>query len=530
LRLLYFETHDKVMRLVFVAIVCCVSPLFAQERTRFGVSAGYSFGRPASINRKLGALETFGTNGQGTSFEKDLEFGAHMEFPKMLGEHNDLAILLAYIRGSGEFKSNSFDYYSSRSIYLVTSKDERIHVEGSLRHDLLPWLFASSGLWASYRIYDSLLEERFDNGIAIDSTKKSGRAIATSRFHFGIPITVGSRFALSRQISLEPEVHARIDLGEIFRGFSQDAFSVGGRIAVTYDLNAPREAPPPIAEPPAHLTATVHFEVSGISTKYASARESDTIYHRYVMLPTAFDRNTTPLPAAGASLQDILAEESAIIIERSANTRDSIRLFTPYADQWKETSAVIPNITIAKYIESQVGVRSWSIDIRRDGATVATLTEDSTLSHTALDRIFQYNRGRASDTIVAALKATDVKGNIAFGRDTLIVTPATESATSASTKDQFYIICDSTISVPSWRPTLVARAAHTAAATSNILISPLSEGARSAAHQISAELLTTLAREHIAVRSVHEVSSALAKDVPLVYRNGVLIEVVTPTN
>lgn len=533
LRFFGHETRALALRLMCVVISLSATRITAQEHVRLGVTGGYSYGRPTSIDRKLGAIETFGADGQGTSFENDLEFGARLELPNVFGGHSNLLLSLAYIRGNGEFKSRSFlDSNAESVMYRVTSLDDRAYVDGAMKQEILPWLSASGGVWASYRVRDSLSEETL-KGTITKNVQPRG-TLATSRFHFGIPLAFGAKLTLSNKFALEPEAFARVDLGEVFRGFSQDAFSIGGRLSLTLDLTpSVEETPKPVTQPPPHLHATVHFEVGGVSADHVTSGESDTIIHRYVMLPAAHSQGAAgTLPQAGASLNDIVAAAHAIVAQRLDSLHpkmDDLRLFAPYVDQWQEKSSIVPNITISKYIESEAGVRSWQIDVERNGAAVVTLSDDSSLNSGALDRVFNYSGGGSRDTIVARLQAVDVKGTHAIANDTLVVTSST-TPLGTTVKDQFYIICDTSLALASWKQALISRAAHSSNEKSTITISPLAPVARECSHQVAAELLAILAKEHVAVQGVHEVSAFSNATIPAQYERGVLIEVVSPAN
>ncbi|MEP7235709.1 MAG: hypothetical protein ABI778_10475, partial [Ignavibacteriota bacterium] len=279
-------------------------PARAQDsaHTYLGIGGSYEYGSPTVMNRGLGGVKTFESDGTGVSWDNSFSGHIVLQMPQLFSEKFGFSFSAGFTKGSGEFKSN---YYKPDLLadtvmsFRVFTSDVKIDIEPVITLSLSSKFYVSSGLWANYRISEDITEQRFviepanavlENKLSHD-TAAFGSALSTSKFHYGIPLKFGGRFPISDAISINPEIYSRIDLGETLRGFAASAISAGLSVGVVYDFNHPiaREIeapkPPPV---PVIFHASVGFHVNGISVHETSPRAVDTLIRRFLALPLAF--------------------------------------------------------------------------------------------------------------------------------------------------------------------------------------------------------------------------------------------------
>ncbi|MBS1904462.1 MAG: hypothetical protein JSS75_12210 [Bacteroidetes bacterium] len=312
-----------VIRLVLLCAFILGSSANAQPHSGpiyIGVGGSYSYGSPTTFDRSLGVIQTFSTSGLGTSWDNSFSLECVFDAPSVFSVSSGLLGSLGIASGSGQFKSVWFsssqtlapggDTVLSAEDFRIYSRQSRIEFSAAYSYSLTSSIYFATGVWAHYRISERLDQVKeiiqptpnhYPGKGAID-TIASGASIATSRFHFGIPIMFGSRFGLSKTMALDLKLFARTDLGLLAAGFAKPSLSAGLSTSVLFDLAAPSvhtEKPVVDTRPLSQITASVSFEVGGVSVRSVRPSIVDSTTRRYLVLtPTIeYSDDSAELPS-----------------------------------------------------------------------------------------------------------------------------------------------------------------------------------------------------------------------------------------
>jgi len=286
--------------------------------THFGIFGSYQYGSPVAMNRDAGVINVFDTRGIGISWDNRFGVGAELQTPQLFSPALGLSIHAQYIEGTGEFKSSS-----GTTNFQIFSKHSEIALEPSLTYIITSKLFLGLGFGVNYRVNNDITQH-IQTSVGQDTIIASGESISTSKFHYDIPAFIGARFPLSDLFSLNTEAIARIDIGEMLRGYAKQALSIELRFGISITTDPPhnnRVPEPqnimPAPSPQAQLSASVHFTTNEKSIRQITAQNIDTTFRQYLMLPSVlyYANNEKGLPLAG-DMHTLSLEE---IGKRSAN-------------------------------------------------------------------------------------------------------------------------------------------------------------------------------------------------------------------
>jgi hypothetical protein len=306
----------------FFLILClfiCLPYCWAQDSApnSIGLTGNYQFGAPTSINRSLGALETFGSDGKGISWDNGFGLGLYLHMPEVFSSRLGYSARAVFISGSGQFTSNNFTVTNAATSQLqvedfkVFTKYNSVEGEFLTTYSLSSLFYTGLGIFGNFRIKTATLEQNeiispasalFANQQKID-TIPPGSNITTAKFHFGIPLLIGASFRLSRLIQMNIESFAQIDLQEIISGFPKQSANLGLRLSIGFNTRPMQEQQPPpdisptVLHPP--LMASIHFTTNDPVVRQVRGQAEDTIFRRYLALPSImyFDEDSIGFPA-----------------------------------------------------------------------------------------------------------------------------------------------------------------------------------------------------------------------------------------
>ncbi len=563
-----------------------------------GVNLRYEFGSPTAMNRAVNVINVFSTQGQGVSWDNAIGIGLQWQSPSLISDRFGLSLAGRFTVGSGQFKSTQFSDSVNHQFtpldFKIFSYYKTIELSAQLMYSLSDTWYIGAGFWMNYRISNTISQHKeilssdtalhFSNGTK-DQVIAEGDAIATSKFHYGIPVSVGGRFRISRGLLLNPEVFSKIDLEEALRGFSSASMSAGVSLGVLFDLHPAQQAPVQEQQPPEKpaplLKASVLFTVNGISTQEISSHHIDTLKRRYLALPqtiaplggdfsfhrlsseearqfalTMLDKASPEfcykelLNIIGKRLADQpqerlelrIAKKSAPLIKTSAdNIREyfistwgiapermevvpvenpagdiqfagSTKVCSPLINEWNEEHLATPEIAIDKVITSELGVRSWRIDVFDGSRLLRTYSDrDSTMSeHSFSDQTID----NSPHTLTATLTASDLNGTMVTASDTIAIVPAPTASTSAAHIQEEYFLSASALG-GGWDSLLVERMIRSVTESSTILIRPYSAQGSGRVSAVSSAIVSRFEKAGKTVKRIvvdqHPITSSSTK-------------------
>jgi hypothetical protein len=332
------------------AVVLFVCPLVAhaqQPAWEIGPYGGWLFGQPTAIDRASENVRSFGTNGEGKSWENSAIGG--LQFNGALSDRTSLSLRAAVSRTHGEFKSQYFaDTDRVIKVFRLIEDVTAAHLGAVWQYSMTRHSYLGIGLSGSVRITTSALErtEPVELPLPYD-TIVSGSSILTPTFSLGVPMSVGLRIDPASWLSITPEITGLIDLSELVRGGGSRALRGGASIAVLFHPSTDTEHTPEpveIAEPEPPTLVKLHFTDEGNATNHIVARIADTTITRYVELPRTLHAKPVALHVQLNSGRDTV--DLASLIRRKAGIvyRDFYRIV---AERLRQDSALKLDIELA---------------------------------------------------------------------------------------------------------------------------------------------------------------------------------------
>lgn len=323
-------------RVIAFLLLLFVFPLalaaqFVERSASLGPTVSYLFSAPTTFDRKEGKINTFGTDGTGNSSDHAISLGLLWNSPAL---DNSLALSLLgeFAVGTNTFTSVAFSsndtvYVNNQPVlgsnqqFLLNGTYSLVKGSATIDFPLSNNLTIGSGFWVSYRLTNALLQTReilsptaalFKGDRRID-TVTQGDAIATSKLHFGIPVSIAKKISIAKHTDLQVELYGQMDLGEALRGFAGQSFGLGLRTALLFDLFSKpllvpiidtvskvshAEVKPELEFPPGlESQPELHFMVSGKEARSVEIQAIDTFRRRTVSLPLriCFEPNSSVL-------------------------------------------------------------------------------------------------------------------------------------------------------------------------------------------------------------------------------------------
>jgi hypothetical protein len=241
------------------------SGAIAQQPVRIGPALGYDFGVPLMADRTAGNVNRFGASGAGTSYNHTATFGAQLTLPGLIASWIDPTIRLSIGAASGRFTSDpfragtifnptidtleipiveSFELYSTLNVAQIDLPFE-FHMPGEWRIGVGPRIIyrLSSGFIETLSIESP--DTNLLPGISRRWVADGGEELAAARLRGGALLEVSLPIALNDRVTLQPELHSRLDAGALGDGFGVRAFTLGAGVSLLFDPSsgAPASAP-----------------------------------------------------------------------------------------------------------------------------------------------------------------------------------------------------------------------------------------------------------------------------------------------
>jgi hypothetical protein len=510
-------------------------------RTYFGILGNYEFGSPTTMNRDAGVIQTFGTQGTGTSWDNTFGASVFLQKTQFFSEKIGLSLLAGYSSSSGEFHSDYFQDLGAIKDFRVISKTGKFGLEGFISYALSSNFFAGVGLWGNYRMKNDITQQlEVISPLTHDTIIATGSSISTSKFHYGIPVILGGRFPLTNVSSINAEVYGRVDLTEALRGHAGEALSIGIRLGVSFSIDPAALAAPPstFVSENASLFASIHFTTNGKSIKSITARIVDTTSTSYQMLPSKviFEpgsnllRSQVLLDIIGKRMQDMpeselhissaysVYETDELALNRTerieayldtawkiSRTRikksvvhsqklsycelsDNSKILSPIVNEVTEQSFSVSPISLSRFISSQAGVRSWQGTIRDENNIIAQFSsEDSVSGDNPVQTL------PVKDKILyTKLHVTDNYGQIREASDTLIIKVANVEAHPITFRYIFLLLPDSSENSIKWMVPLEEKISQLVSEKSVVRFQPLFPEGSKSIQLIAGRLLSAL--------------------------------------
>lgn len=496
--------HLRFSFLTAVLVLLSGSAL-AQQGPSAGLLLGYEFGAPLDIGRDPGTTNPLTHSLPGASQNHTAWTGFSYSIPQLLAG-TSLQLSAQYGFSQGSFESS--EYLDNDSVdaapedpvrrkLSISSTSHLISPALQLDWELLPNVNGSVGFWGSVNLGSTLSrKERITTGHLYRDTRTSERDLPGDPSGFPTlrygPSVATSLLFEGSALTVRAEAFAKLDLTSTELGTR--AFSGGVRGQFFFKRSKPQLSEPPIAEPvrrmtPPVLRTSVRITSRGISLDSPVVAARRMTLHRSFETLNPFIRSRSPRtdtlvtliadrmisePSStvelrfigsnrdnGRSLQEELktllvargVDPSRIALGEKAQagqaegvmiTSSSPTLMRPRVDQRLERQYHLPPLTIERYIESEVGVRSWQVRVMHGTATLAEY--DHTSNEPTLETGLPIHREGDDAPLLASLTVQDLIGQTQESRDTLIILPDTQPREEADSVVSEYLLFDATAS------------------------------------------------------------------------------------
>jgi hypothetical protein len=310
---------------------------------RIGPIAGYEYGLPLTLERDAGKVNVYDFNGNGTSQNHTVAFGAAADWRDSLLGAVTLESRLSLALSTGLFESDTFKYIDPSASVEVSTRRFDVYTTLSVARVELPLhvpiagaASLTAGPWASMRLTSGLIQNEYL--VAPSSftypdgersrTVSSGESLASSRFRYGVSAGLAYDFTIAEGVLLRPELYARVDIASLREKLRERAFSGGAYLSLMAAL--PSASTPAVLPtlPIAAIDTPTSPPLSGTIDLYLSndapLESSGTLERLEIpMAPViTFESETAPLPAA---LRTMTRERASRI------TIDSLARLSPAA-------------------------------------------------------------------------------------------------------------------------------------------------------------------------------------------------------
>lgn len=307
--------------LVLLIIFPCIA--LAQGTFQIGVSGGYDFGIPLTIQRQEETIRRYNFDGRGTSESHTYGLGLHMGAPRVMGPVG-IALRLRHMWAAGRYLSNVFtgDPIFNPATSLIETAQYQLELTSNvslIESDFMAdWSLGNSwnvggGLWYRRRIESDITKilrrrDEVTQGVFQETEveREQGSHLGSNPDRYGIMGMGGMRIPLASWFMLQPELSVRLDVPALSDGVGLQALSVGLGGALLFGLDVGERdviavAPPvPDAVPP-RLVASVDLysvDEQGVPSQVSATRPLSVLTRQQVPFPAAlyFDEGSTALP------------------------------------------------------------------------------------------------------------------------------------------------------------------------------------------------------------------------------------------